>query len=199
MTYQNNIPRPTDQLNNSQLDIQTNFLEIYNWVAINHFEFDTPNAGKHTIVTLPVNTAPTPTLDNEVSIYSRLSTVTDSVEFTLQNESNGSIFEWSAAEYATPGWTMLPSGILVKWGFETQTGFNQLISLPAGLPRFRSVFAILTSAASSIASTNQVTYITNSINLVPDPQTFNVNCYSLTGASATTAFYYAVIGEVVPY
>src|SRR6266403_3254166 len=126
MAYQPNIQRPTDQLNNSQGDIKENFQEIFDLVGVNHFEFDTANVGKHTQVTLPVN-VPTPTLINEVSIFSRISANTNAPEITWQRAAAGIITEMTAAqiEPLTPftGWSRTASGLLLKWGKGTIDAF----------------------------------------------------------------------------
>ena len=140
--YLNNIPGPTDQLNNSQPQIQNNFLEIYNWVAINHEQFDTANSGKHTQVTLPVNVAPTPTGLTEANIYTRTSANTNNLELTWQRPLNqpvvgpGAIIEMTAQNnFGNPnfGWTRLPSGILLKWGQAGSTGTGFVVTYPLNI------------------------------------------------------------------
>src|SRR5258706_2159101 len=202
MPYQQLIPRPTDQLNNSQGDIQANFLEIYNWVAINHAQFDTANAGKHTQVTFPINVAPTPTALNEVNMYSRTSANTNQPEITWQRQNNTlPIIEMTAQRnFGVPnlGWTRLPSGILLKWGSGEITAFltPTLVAYPLNIngvvaPVFNTVFNVFLTPSLTFGAS--VIFLDGDIAL-------NATDFTAVGASVQFAatvpwnFYYLAIG-----
>lgn len=190
MPYQQNIPRPTDQLNNSQGDIQGNFLEIYNWVAINHEQFDTANAGKHTQVTLPINPAPTPTAIGEANIYSRTSTLTTNTELTWQRDSNGAVIEWTGLLANQNGWTRLPSGILMKWGFANSTGTGFTLNYPvaATIPVFVG-FPYIVQVTPYSGSATGITVTVNNAAF------FTVNTFQTNLATPSASpFYYLAIG-----
>lgn len=199
MPYQNNIPRPTDQLNVSQGDIQQNFLEIYNWVAINHAQFNTANSGKHTQVTLPVNAAPTPTAANEVNIYSRVSANTNKPEITWQNQNNGTIIEMTAGRvepnFPRNGWSRIPSGLLIKWGFDTSTGTGYTVTFPVNINGVLApVFSTVPFSIIAIPSSNAATAITV-LGGSFTTTTFNVNTFQTnTSTPSASPFFYVALG-----
>ncbi len=138
--YQQNKPAAPDQLNDSQVDIKQNFLEIYNWVAVNHAQFDTDNAGKHTQVTLPNNAAPSVTMLNEMSLFSQASTFATlngggtALFFRPPNNGAQMYDMTSAGVQAGPpitGFTRLSSGMLVKFGLITGINANFVYNYPA--------------------------------------------------------------------
>lgn len=197
MPYQPNIPRPTDQLNNSQVDIQGNFQEIFNWVAINHEQFDTVNVGKHKQVTLPVNVAPTPTGLNELNLWSQVSVNTNALELTWQRSAAGIITEMTAGrvEPASPrnGWARMPAGILLKWGFENSTGTGFVVNYPLNIngvvaPIFSTTpFAIIATPFAGIAAGITVT--------LNSAASFTVNTFQTNLAVPVAAsFFYLAIG-----
>ncbi len=47
MSYQNNIPQPTDALSQSQSDILNNFAAIQTLIDVDHVDFANINQGKH--------------------------------------------------------------------------------------------------------------------------------------------------------
>lgn len=190
MPYQQLIPRPTDQLNNSQADIQGNFLEIYNWVAVNHGQFDTPFAGKHFEATFPENGAPTNTLIDEANVYSQQSALTGNTELAWQRENNGARIEWTGALPANIGWTRLPSGILLKWGQANSTGTNFTVVFPvaANTPVFTNTFVAFATPVSVLGVGVEVRPATLT-NLQ-----FAVDTYTLGFAPAASTIFYLVIG-----
>lgn len=195
MPYQPNIPRPTDQLDDSQVDIQDNFQEIFNLVGVNHFEFGTPNVGKHTEVTLPENVAPTPTAIDQANIYSAANGLTGVTELWWQRENNGDRISWTAFINAANSWCNLPTGMLVQWGTATATGSNQLITLPAGNPPLvsRAFYVGLTATGIGVTGTNMTTYVNGSYDIFAGPQTFRVNCFN-DGVPAAVTFQYFIVG-----
>jgi hypothetical protein len=190
MPYQQNIPRPTDQLNVSQGDIQANFLEIYNWVAVNHGQFDSPIAGLHTQVTLPENAAPTPTAVDQANIYSQLSTLTAQTELAWQRENNGTRIEWTGSLQANDGWTRLPSGILLKWGRVATTGTGSVIFFPlaATIPPFTTLFQVIATPFSGGAIAVCVTNTTLADRFTVNTFTTNVP----VGGTASVINYLAI-------
>ncbi|MGJ0429582.1 hypothetical protein [Methylobacter sp.] len=197
MPYQQNIPQPTDQLDDSQGDILGNFQEIYNWVAVNHVQFGgAAGQGKHTQVTLPINAAPTPTAINEVNIYADNNVLTGLTELWWQRENNGERICFTALEALANGWTYLPSGVLLQWGTDTKTGSNQLVTLPAGNPPLilNAFYVGLTATGIGVTGTNMATYVAGSYDtLAGPPQTFRVNCFNDNVPAAVT-FQYFIVG-----
>jgi hypothetical protein len=198
MPYQQNIPQPADQLDDSQGDILGNFQEIYNLVGINHVQFGgAAGQGKHTEVTLPRNAAPTPTGITEANIYSDLNALTGQTELWWQRENNGNRISFTANASLANGWTYLPSGILLQWGTDTKTGSNQLVTLPVGNPPLvlNAFFVGLTATGIGATGTNMSTYVNGSYDILAGPpQTFRVNCFN-DGVPAAVTFQYFIVGR----
>jgi len=135
MPYQENKPEATDQLNNSQDDIQKNFESIKQAFDINHVTFDIGDHGKHKYVILPEQVAdPDPGAD-EAAIFSRLSTVTGNTGIFWQKEEAvgpvpGDVIEMTASKItgvsgSKKGFTILPSGLKINFGQGSIPGGTQ--------------------------------------------------------------------------
>jgi hypothetical protein len=156
------IPNATDQISQSQSQIQTNFASIKSLIDVNHVDFsDGVNFGKHYAVTFPVQLAANlPTfLSGEVALYNMLPTAqpTTGVDELFINKivSGGaavqipmtaSILSTSNAPgFSSSGWSYLPSGILLKWGTFNATQ-NQLgtvtYTFGSNIPVFTQVFTV---------------------------------------------------------
>jgi len=143
MAYVADIPQPTDLKSVSQNDILNNFQAIKAAFDINHVTFDLADQGKHNYISLPEQAAGPATAANELAVYSKESTLTSVAELFVRKESSGDEIEFTSATSATPGWTRLPSGILLKWGASTKTG-AQTVTLPvaATVPVFTTIFSV---------------------------------------------------------
>ena len=200
-TYDNMIPQPTDILSDSQDDILENFQQLATAFAVNHGPYNSgnPPQGTHTQVTLPNNAAPTPTAIATANVWSAQSANTGQTELYWQKENNGRTIAITDYVPANNGWTNFPSGIKIQWGQASANGNNQLITLPvppSATGTFTTVYAVFVTTQSATGNTSQVTYVTNSFNATayPTPQTFNVNCYSLSGAPSLTFFQFLIVG-----
>lgn len=139
MAYNQNIPQPADQLNNSQQDLLNNFQGIKTLIDINHVTFDVANQGKHNLVTLPNNAAPTATIANEMSLFSQASTFAtlfgNNTALFYQAANGGDIKDMTSAGITgapIEGFTRLASGLLVKFGRAQINGINQVHNYPVG-------------------------------------------------------------------
>lgn len=155
MAYQNNIPQPTDQLAVSQADILGNFAAIQTLINVNHVDFASGDQGKHKWVTLPVQTPSPPIAFNpgELALYSFLNPTTSVNELYINKTNQFAVVQVpmtasilstnSAPVGGTQGWSYLPSGILLKWGFGTATGSTDfLFPVAADIPAFTAVFSM---------------------------------------------------------
>ncbi len=130
MAYNNAIPNATDRITDSQQPLKDNFASISTFVGINHVQFDDASGGqgKHKWLAMPVQ-SPAPTgsfLAGEVGMYSFADTITlknelyvnktNQVTVTQIPATASSLSIKSAAVPADPGWTYLPSGILLRFG-----------------------------------------------------------------------------------
>lgn len=195
-TYDNMIPQPTDILSDSQDDLLQNFQVLATAFAVNHGPYNEMAPfpqGSHTEVTLPNNNAPDPTPIATANIWSAQSGFTNTTELFWQRENNGTVIPFTAFLANNTGWTRLPSGILLKWGFPGVTGLNQPIVFPVSgiIPPFANIFQVLTTlqVISGIRVSSNV--ISGSIITTG----FNVDVINMvTGAGATAIVSYLAIG-----
>lgn len=101
MAYQANIPAATDQISQSQMDIQGNFQAL--------------NPVIQGVIDLP------PQIGNPAStthniIYAKNYTNTSQQEVFIENAAGTTFTPITAARKAAIGWTYLPSGLLMAWG-----------------------------------------------------------------------------------
>lgn len=146
MAWQPNIPASTDQLSQSQMDIQGNFQAldpIFN--GINNF------------ILFPIQGSNPGTTSSQVALFSK-DDASSNLQLFYQGPSSASPVNLTGSGQATNGWARLPSNILIKWG-TTNVPVNTLttVTFPAGsIPAFASIFyasACQTFAASPTTST----------------------------------------------
>lgn len=181
-SYNPNIPQPTDQISVSQGQILLNFQSLQSWLDVNHVDYASVNAGKHSFVQFPVQ-SPVPTTGaSEVGLYCQTSTYSGAPELVFSHQSGTGIYEFTSAGLATTGWARLPSGVLYKWGTATAVGAgNTTVTFPvaANIPVFAAGYIALITPTSNIT-----TYIVSQ-----NTTTLVVNC------SAAGNFNYLAIGS----
>lgn len=157
-TYLPNIPQPTDQLSVSQGDLLTNFQSLQAWIDIDHVDYANANAGMHNKVQFPTRgAAPQPINPGGgiVGMYSQTSSYTSQPEICVQKQTSGVHYEFTSAGYSAgtntaPGWAMLPSGILIKWGLGTAIASALAVTLnAAGQPTYSAVYTAFATPRSS--------------------------------------------------
>ncbi len=154
MAYNKNIPQATDVKNQSQSDILGNFQAIYDLINVNHAIFGSVNEGKHTVVSMPVQ-SPAPTFSsgdnglysflnattnkNELYVHKQTASGTSEIPFTASILSNTAIGSITAG-----GWSYLPTGLLIKWGTTAAGSATVSVDVPstAGGPNFAKVFKV---------------------------------------------------------
>jgi hypothetical protein len=118
MSYNANIPQATDQQSNSQADLLANFQAIQTLIDVNHYDFASPNQGKHMFVTLPEQTTSPGTALDEMALYTKA--VAGVSQLFLQRENiapaGADLDITSFSNVLANGGTNLPSGIVLKWG-----------------------------------------------------------------------------------
>jgi hypothetical protein len=117
--YQNDKPAAADQLNQSQADIQQNFLAIDDLINVDHEDFagGAGLEGKHKQVTLTEQAGDPGPSPNEICVYSKLSAVTADTGLFWQKENSGDVIEISEFNVVgNNGYTMLPSGLKINFG-----------------------------------------------------------------------------------
>jgi hypothetical protein len=123
MSYQPTIPQATDQLSQSQSDIQGNFEAIQAFVDVNHVDFsDATDMGKHNFVSLVQQASVPATSSTEIALYSQL--ISGVVTLFLRPANNGTPVAFPFGSTITSGTTgsvttytlTLQTGLIMKWG-----------------------------------------------------------------------------------
>lgn len=144
--YNEDIPQATDQISDSQNDLLNNFQSIKTLIDVNHVTFDDPNQGKHAFVEMPQQAGASATALGEVGIQCLASAYgAGNPTLVYLPENAGTPIEMTSAQFATPGWTILPSGILLKWGEITVNAYGTTTyTYPVGaIPAFSAVYTVL--------------------------------------------------------
>lgn len=193
MPYQPNIPLATDQLSQSQGDIQGNFQTLSTWVQVDHTNFDTVNQGQHNFTTFPqqavdpANTATASDLrlynkaynagvdpSNRNEVYLQRMDASPSIPITATKSSAG---------LGAVGYTYLPSGVLIKWGAGTCVAGTVIINTAGNGPNFNAMYNVQLTARSDagtvgILAVNQITATT----------------FTVTSTAANTQFIWVAFG-----
>src|ERR1041385_9061218 len=198
MSYQANIPQPTDALSQSQSDILNNFAAIQTLVDVNYVDFASSDQGKHKFVTFPVQTV-TPSFNvGEVGLYNKLSAVTSVNELFIVN-SAGTTTPLTASQQVASnnGWAYLPSGVLMKWGKGTATAGLYTFVFPTGanIPAFNSIFSMQVTTAYVNASDGDGFVRLNNFLAPWTSFTVFASHRTSTGAFGPVSFQYLAIGN----
>jgi hypothetical protein len=196
--YNPNIPQASNLLSQSQLDLLNNFGAIQALIDVNHVDFDATGAGKHHFVEFPVQSPVPTTSGGEVGLYSQTSTVTSQPELVFARQSGSTapasvrITEFTSALWANPGYTKLPSGIMLKWRSNISFGGGSTVTINTntnvpGSPNFANIVNIMITLVDTAGSYDHVIGISN----VTSPS-FTV--YAATTPPGTVLFSYLVIG-----
>lgn len=215
LSYYNNIPTATQLLRDSQPLMLANFASIMTLIDQNHVDFADPNnAGMHNLLqmvpqsNLSANRPVAPT--SGMVLYNAIPNAADDTQFPVTlatSELNlirqggssilpitASILSGATPTVFQPGWTYLPSGIILKWsGNITATG-QQTITFPvgAGIPVFGTCLTVLVSIAEGSPGTD----VNHAIRVTGvNPTNFQVYASGRTvTGSATVVFTYLAIG-----
>ena len=194
MAYNENIPESFTNPSADQPLIQGNFQEISTAFNTNHGNFNDPDQGKHSFLQMPEQSSAPATSANEMGLYTKESSLTSLAEMFIRRESNGTEIEFTSSLGAANGWTRLPSGILLKWGFVSSGAGAQTVTFPTGgsIPPFVSIFNVQVTVQDTSATPN--TFVT--INGTPSITSFGTFSSSRTSTTANGAtFYYLAIGN----
>jgi len=195
MVYTANIPASTDNPSQSQGQIQANFNSINTAFNLNHGHFDVVGEeGKHLFMQMPVQASAPTTLINEGALYTRTSALTGVTELVYGRQSNGSQIEFTGFLGATDGWTILPSGLLLKWGQVAGGAGNNAVLFPVGatIPAYTTaIYSAFVSVVDSGATPNTFATLGSYIGFTG----INVFCSQRTATTSSAAtFNYFVIG-----
>ena len=145
----NDVPLATQQIDQSQAPIRTNFNSISALIDIDHETFVDTKHGYHKALHI-VDGVPAPALvAGEGSIY------VDTNNVFLKNGTGTAVSLTSTTGNAAIGFYILPNGLIVKWGYIVGTGARDAIqtyTYPVGatIPVFSAIYTV------SVASTNRI-------------------------------------------
>jgi hypothetical protein len=198
--YNSNIPQATDQISVSQGQLLLNFQSIQALIDINHVDFAAANAGKHFFIEFP-GQASSPTITAaEVGLFCvATSPYTAQPELAFLKQAGATVpaplttaYEFTSAGYASPGWTRLPSGILLKWGGTSADGATTITFPAAGtIPAFQAIYSMQITTFSGLS-----TDVDEFARLI----SFNTTSFIVYGSARTTisdataGFQYLAIG-----
>lgn len=106
MAYNSNIPQPTDQINVSQADILNNFTALGAIMQVDNG-----------VYLLPENAVDPTTAANQAAFYAKEQD--SSTHLFWRKESDGTVVSMTGRRSSVSkdaGWTMLPSGVVIKMG-----------------------------------------------------------------------------------
>lgn len=178
MAYNYNIPQSTDKFKNSYAQLQGNFQ------SINTALLGVDNGG-----ILCTNQATDPaTSATQMALYSRIAqnTVQPGAfanTLCVRKNTSGNVYEFTGGAANNPGWTRLPSGMLIKW---------MPVTIPAELAdtfaTFNQTWPTATGGYNIPAFTSAPTYF----NLMPVATTVTsptyANPYLVSGSPTTTTY-----------
>lgn len=133
--YTNNTPQSTDQISQTQVPIQQNFASIQTLIQQNHGDFTTAVAGQHNYVQMPAQSGAPGVTPGEVGLYNLLNA---GVNEMFIRKSDGTSVPLAKASLNLPGYSYLPSGLIMQWGLSTSalpnpytiTGFPIAFTVP---------------------------------------------------------------------
>ncbi len=116
MPAYNDTPLATQQINQTQPLIRTNFTNLSDAFSVNHVAITAPlDFGKHKFLQMPIQAAAPVTSATELALYTKA--VAGNPQLFLRRQSNGvEVDLTSSTTTANFGETTLPSGIIIKWG-----------------------------------------------------------------------------------
>jgi len=151
LTYDPNIPAPTDRLSVSQGQMQQNFSALDTVFGENHIPFSTPtDAGEHTKITInePLGADPGAT-GAKAQVYTK--TVLGNSELFFQNSTN--IQQLTGTSNASPeGSSTLLGGAIIKWGKRASVPSGTSIVFPIPFPT--ATFSLVLTAEDTGGETN---------------------------------------------
>jgi hypothetical protein len=145
-----NVPLASQSLGQTNASIRGNFAVIDAAFQVDHVDYNTTGQGKHNQVTFPVQAAQPTFLSGEEALYNFLNPTTTKNELYIHKQTSISTsdipFTASILSQTTPpndsqGWTLLPSGILLRWVSISGNGKSQVTLLSGPIP-FISIYSI---------------------------------------------------------
>ena len=184
----NNIPLAGQSLGTTRAPINQNFSVIDAAFQIDHVDYNIAGQGKHNKVTFPVQgSAPAFTV-GDIGLFNLAVGGTNELNIT---NSSGVTTPFTKSLAANPGWTYIPSGMIMAWGTGTVTGGGNVTinySTVPGIPTF-TVFT---------AAPQLVRVVTSSVaNTLAVGNTYGLTSFTVysSGGSGSQQFAWFVLGK----
>ena len=176
MPYNPNIPQPTDQLSVSQGNLLNNFQALATILNPNTGSFTFPvQVSDPTAITSP---------NDQFQLFSKYNAVDGFYDLYLKYGADTS-YPITATNNATPGYTYLPSGIILQWGttgsFAVPGGVGPT-TYPIAFPN-ACLMVFLTMATPSSVTASICPYVTSKT-----ATQFVANATGTAGATATLTY-----------
>lgn len=148
----NNVPLAGQTLAATQGPINQNFNVINTGFTVDHESFNLANQGKHNKVTLLQQAAPAVFVGTEVGLYNFPLAGTNEL---YVRKSDGTLVPCTNRGPGRPGWSYLPSGMIMAWG-QSSTGATGFVTVTyasiVGFPGFTGVGVVNVSLTPYVAS-----------------------------------------------
>ncbi len=141
MTFDPNIPQPTDLISSSAVPIQTNFSQLNTIFDFNHFTWDdatAANRGLHRKIDFPTPTTVAAPTGNDSVLYPK--TVAGVTQLFFDNATVSAQITGGAFTSAQNGGIDFPQGVKFRWGAVTFTGTSQVFTFDT---TFASTFVVV--------------------------------------------------------
>jgi len=172
--------------------IRGNFAAIDTAWDVNHVGIGDTNEGKHNAINMREVSEPT-TIANEIALWAGLSSLggTSQSQLFFKREGNGSDYPITAANYNSEGFAYLPSGILLKWGSTSGSGFLAY-NFPTGssVPAFSTCYRVYLQPYNASSSDSDI-YVRVS-SWTASQFAFYASPRTTTGAKSVTFNYLAI-------
>jgi len=182
MAYQNDIPQANDELATSQDDLLNNFAAIDTFVNVNHVGFNGADQGKHAQITFPLGPLagqPFTYAVGEIGLQS-LNQLPTSVPDIWMSRGASTAFPITGAAISNPGWSYLPSGVLLKWG---------TVAVPSG-GSYAIVFPV--AATNPVYANAIVAFLTNYTNMTSYVVSLTTTTLTINTSGAGTVGYLVI-------
>lgn len=111
----NVVPNAGQSLAVTRDPIRNNFGTINAAFLVDHVEYNIADQGKHKQVTFPNNAPPAAPIANEIKLYNANGGGIPQL-FVQRVAAPALNIPFTQATYVSPGYTYLPSGIIIQWG-----------------------------------------------------------------------------------
>jgi len=197
MPAYNDTPQVPQQIDETQPLIRTNFTTLQSAIGINHVvPFTAANYGKHSKVDITAKATHDLVAATQLLLYNFVNPTTTTNELYIKKAGALGVagIPFTAATLAANnGWTYLPSGLLMKWGYGSGNG-NQTINVNGWGPTFNNVYGPMTQVTTrySSGSTNGFAMYYSFVS-----PTLTIRCCSINNPAANlqTDYSFVVFGD----